>query len=269
MKFIANLLFSTLIACAALKGYAQEATKVASVELAGVGGIVIATEIDHGRTLRLNQGQTLMVRLESHRDGGYRWRQAFTQLGRAIQSDDFSSCAPGVVGCSGYEIFSWNDIRATPGIYQVVLDEIRFDNAVTQTFQLNIEVTGLNPGSDYQLDGFGYELLTKVDIAERSTGQIRIPAGLRSVTRYILTTSSPCNIISSSVIATNQFAPTRLVKTYRIGARGNGYVYSVNADYGAQLDAIHVNMGRVAGPIITDICEVRVYASYDAPWNML
>lgn len=113
-------------------------------------------------------------------------------------------------------------------------------------------------------DGYTYERIYRLSVAERTTTTIPLPSGLRNVARYILATGDRCTVVASSVYTPVKVQPTTLVKYLPLVDRGSAYVYSVNGDNGAPLRGIQLTMGGIGGLFVTDVCSVDLYVSYEA-----
>ncbi len=86
------------------------------------------SEVDNGSTIELRLGQSLQIKVASHSDGGFQWsfdKNSTNIVDQPGYTHDFSNCSNGLVGCSGFEIFTFKSI--TLGTGNIFLNECRFE----------------------------------------------------------------------------------------------------------------------------------------------
>ena len=102
---------------------------------------VVAVESDNGKTLDVAKGKNFSIKMKSHSDGGYSWTlKNAGGLDQPSYKHDTSSCAPNVVGCSGYEVFAFSTANAPVGTYTVSLVEMRFGRNPGTTYSVTLNI---------------------------------------------------------------------------------------------------------------------------------
>jgi predicted secreted protein len=96
----------------------------------------------HNQTVAIKRGQNLVIRLDSLMTAGYVWRPLqTTALGEPTKTRDTSTCPSGVVGCSGYEFFTWENVVVENGSYNLQFLQSRFGTQPYRTFRVTITVS--------------------------------------------------------------------------------------------------------------------------------
>lgn len=109
--------------------------------LAGAGDGIIAVDSDNGKTFTVTSGGTFTIKMKSHSDGGYNWTlKNAGGLGQPAYKHDTSSCPTRVVGCSGYEVFTFKTKQVAQGSYAINLIEMRFGKEPGSKYTVTIQI---------------------------------------------------------------------------------------------------------------------------------
>ena len=145
MKALVSVVMMTLLAACATKPN-QNASGVKAVP-ATANNAVMATDSNNHGAVSVASGQSLVIKLASHADGGYEWMVADTSsFSQPTYSHDVSGCAPQALGCSGFDVFTFSTNQVAAGAYTIQLVEKRFGTQPTSaTYSLTVNVQGATP----------------------------------------------------------------------------------------------------------------------------
>lgn len=109
-----------------------------------------------------------------------------------------------------------------------------------------------------------YQYVGHINIEETETGRFLFGNGAPAIKSFILTLDQYCPLTRAGVevVGSKPVQPTRLVRTFRTGARSVAFEHTVNGGQGALLTAIDITVGVIGGPGIIESCDVEVYARF-------